>query len=157
MAIKIIDDTKLNNIAVAIQAKDNGGQMTVDQMPTRIAAIPTQDNALLNSLINRSITSIENSEVTRIGNNAFNNCSNLTNVSFPNATNIGPQAFRSCSNLTSVILGARAILANSNTFDGANNAITYVQPEDLSWYSTATNWSALYTAGRVKSIEELPT
>ena len=29
------------NIAVAIQAKDSGGQMTVDEMPTRIANIPS--------------------------------------------------------------------------------------------------------------------
>ena len=41
MATRVIDDTKLNNIAVAIQAKDGGGQMTVDEMPTRIANIPT--------------------------------------------------------------------------------------------------------------------
>ena len=41
MAIRIIDDAKLQNIAVAIQAKDNGGQMTVDQMAGRIEAIPT--------------------------------------------------------------------------------------------------------------------
>ena len=179
MATRVIDDSKLNAIAVAIQGKDSGGTMTIDEMPTRIASIPAQDNDLLNSLINRSITSIENSEVTYIGNNAFSNCTKLTNVSFPNAvsiaanafqncsnltsvsfpkvTTIGTSAFRYCSNLTSVILGARATLGNSNSFNGADNAITYVQPEDLSWYSTATNWSALYTAGRVKSIEELPT
>ena len=41
MATRVIDDAKLNNIAIAIQAKDNGGQMTVDEMPTRIANIPT--------------------------------------------------------------------------------------------------------------------
>ena len=179
MATRVIDDSKLQDIAVAIQGKDGGGTMTVEQMPTRIAAIPTQDNALLNSLIDRSITSIENSEVTSIGDNAFLSCraltsvsfpkvrfiggsaflscGALTSVSFPEVTNIGDNAFQYCSNLTSVILGARASLANSNSFNGANNAITYVQPEDLSWYSTATNWSVLYTVGRVKSIEELPT
>lgn len=42
MAIRIIDDAKLQNIAVAIQGKDNGGTMTVDQMPTRIENIPTE-------------------------------------------------------------------------------------------------------------------
>ena len=31
----------MNDIAVAIQAKDSGGQMTVDEMPTRIANIPS--------------------------------------------------------------------------------------------------------------------
>ena len=41
MAIRVIDDIKLQNIAVAIQGKDGGGTMTVDQMPTRITAIPT--------------------------------------------------------------------------------------------------------------------
>ena len=102
---------------------------------TRIAAIPTQDNALLNSLINRSITSIENSEVT----------------------SIGAYAFYICTNLTILILGKRTTLSNSNAFSGTDNAFIYVQPEDLSWYSTATNWSVLYTDGRVKSTEELPT
>ena len=243
MATRIIDDTKLQNIAVAIQGKDNGGTMTVDQMPTRIAAIPTRDNTKLNSLIDRSITSIENDEVTSIGsyafyscskltsvsipnatsigidafygclkltsvsfpnatsisNYAFQNCSNLTSVSFPNATSIGDYAFYSCSKLTSVsipnatsigvdafygcskltsvsfpnatsisnyafpncsnlsilILGKRAILLNSNAFIGANNVIIYVKPEDLEWYSTATNWSILYAQNRIKSIEDL--
>ena len=47
MAIRIIDDAKLQNIAVAIQAKDNGGQMTVDNMPTRIANIPSGGGTLI--------------------------------------------------------------------------------------------------------------
>ena len=265
MAIRTIDDSKLQNIAVAIQGKDGGGTMTVDQMPTRIAEIPTRDNTTLNSLIDRGITSIENDEVTSIGFSAFYGCSNLTSVSFPNATSIGFSAFQGCSNLTSVsfpnatsigvsafqgcsnlpsvsfpnatsirvsafrdcsnlpsvsfpnatriessafyscskltsvsfpnatsigvsafqgcsnlpsvsfpnvtsigvgafqdcsnlsilILGKRATLSNSNAFSGADNAITYVQPEDLSWYSTATNWSTLYANNRIKSIEDL--
>lgn len=41
MATRVIDDTKLNNIAVAIQSKDSGGQMTVDEMPTRIENLST--------------------------------------------------------------------------------------------------------------------
>ncbi len=43
MATRVIDDAKLQAIAVAVQGKDNGGVMTVDEMPTRIAAIPSQD------------------------------------------------------------------------------------------------------------------
>ena len=157
MATRVIDDSKLQDIAVAIQSKDGGGQMAVDEMPTRSAAIPTRDNTKLNSLIDRSITIIENDEVTSIGSCAFYSCSDLTSVSFPNVTSIDIYAFQNCSDLSILILGKRAILSNSNAFIGANNAIIYVKPEDLSWYSTATNWSVLYTAGRVKSIEELPT
>ena len=41
MATRVIDDSKLQDIAVAIQGKDGGGQMTVEQMPTRIVSIPT--------------------------------------------------------------------------------------------------------------------
>ena len=48
MATRVIDDTQLQNIAVAIQAKDNGGQMTVDEMPRRIEAIPTGSPTVLN-------------------------------------------------------------------------------------------------------------
>lgn len=52
MAIRVIDDTKLQNIAVAIQSKDNGGQMTVDEMAGRIeditvAPVPIQNPALI--------------------------------------------------------------------------------------------------------------
>ena len=221
MATRVIDDSKLQDIAVAIQGKDGGGTMTVDEMPTRIAEIPTQDNTLPYSLINRSITSIENSEVTSIGASAFQyctnltsvsfpnvtsigtsafqycrnltsvslpnvtsignsafqdctnltsvslpnvtsigtrsvqGCANLTSVSFPNATSIGPRAFHDCTNLSIVILGKRATLSSPNPFSNADNAIIYVKPEDLSWYSTATNWSALYVQNRIKSIEDL--
>lgn len=155
MATRVIDDTKLQNIAVAIQGKDGGGQMTVDEMPTRIEQ-NLQSKAVLDSLIDGSITSIE-SDVTGIRAQSFSNCTNLTSVSFPNVTSIGNYGFQGCTNLSIVILRKRATLPNSNAFSGADNAITYVQPEDLSWYSTATNWSALYIAGRVKSIEELPT
>lgn len=41
MATRVIDDTKLQSIAAAIQSKDNGGQMTVEEMPGRIEAIPS--------------------------------------------------------------------------------------------------------------------
>ena len=41
MAIRVIDDSKLQDIAVAIQGKDGGGQMTVDEMPGRIDALPS--------------------------------------------------------------------------------------------------------------------
>ena len=48
MATRVIDDSKLQNIAVAIQSKDNGGQMTVEEMPGRIEAIPSGAPVVLN-------------------------------------------------------------------------------------------------------------
>ena len=51
MATRVIDDAKLQNIAVAIQAKDNGGQMTVDEMPGRIEALPVSESVSNPALI----------------------------------------------------------------------------------------------------------
>ena len=48
MATRVIDDSKLNDIAVAIQAKDNGGQMTVDEMPDRIEALQVAEPVVEN-------------------------------------------------------------------------------------------------------------
>ena len=48
MATRVIDDSKLQNIAVAIQSKDNGDQMTVEEMPGRIEAIPSGVPVVLN-------------------------------------------------------------------------------------------------------------
>ena len=198
MATRVIDDSKLNDIAVAIQAKDSGGQMTVDEMPTRIAAIPTQDNTLLDSLISGGITSVE-SDVTIVKSHAFSDCSSLRNIVLPNATLIysynftgvpllenleipkvrnvpshtfdniavsrlflqsvveisSSRNFVNCSNLNTIIMGKRASLGATNALSGADNAIIYVQPDDLSWYSTATNWSTLYANNRIKSVSEL--
>ena len=197
MATRVIDDVKLQAIAVAVQGKDNGGVMTVDEMPARIAAIPSQDMTLINSLIDRSIISIE-SDVTSVEADIFNHCGSLTTAIFPNAaslgvssmrsctrlttieipktiqingtcffgcsrlpriflqsvTAIGQQVFLNCSALTTVIMGKRATLGNTNSFTN-NNAIIYVQPDDLSWYETETNWSTLYANNRIKSVAEL--
>ena len=198
MATRVIDDAKLQAIAVAVQGKDNGGVMTVDEMPTRIAAIPSQDMTLINSLIDRSVISIE-SDVTSVGDEAFNRCTSLTTAIFPNATSLGSDSMRGCARLTTieipktiqingtcffgcywlpriflqsvtaltgsqifyncpalttVIMGKRATLGNKNSFTN-NNAIIYVQPDDLSWYETETNWSTLYANNRIKSVAEL--
>ena len=220
MAIRVIDDTKLNNIAVAIQAKDGGGTMTVDEMPTRIEQ-NLQSKAVLDSLIARTATIIE-SDTTSVGayafyenrkvetiklnsalscdSYAFQKCTNLRNIEMDNLTSFtGGYAFQQCTSLTEVnlpklqeikqhlflnctsliramfmsatyfyaepfkgcasfttlILGKRASLINRYVLDDNPNCIIYVQPEDLSWYSTATNWSTLYAQDRIKSIEDL--
>lgn len=197
MAIRVIDDTKLQTIAAAIQSKDGGGTMTVDEMPVRIEQ-NLQSKAVTDSLIDKSITSIE-SDTLSVGDFIFRSCRQLVSAIFPNAASVNIDAFRecpyltnieipnaaevktncfygdvnlpriflqsttylaansfnNCPRLTAVIMGQRATLENTNTFSRADNAIIYVQPNDLSWYETATNWSTLYTANRIKSVAEL--
>ena len=195
MATRVIDDSKLQDIAVAIQGKDGGGTMTVDQMPTRIEQ-NLQSKAVLDSLIDGSITSIE-SDVTSIpqyafywdnklvtaklnsantvGTYAFAYCVKLKNVYldnatvlesyafqsaailerlfFPNIIRIGNGAFYVAGALTVVILLKQASLSSLGYMP--SQIIYYVHPEDLYWYSTATNWSTLYANNRIKSIEDL--
>ena len=132
MATRVIDDTKLQNIAVAIQGKDSGGTMTVDEMPTRIAAIPTGDEVLFSSDGRQYTRTVEIPDgVTTLGEYAFYRCTGLTKITFPdslttigrdawdgkgvfigctslaeidlkNVTSIGKQAFYGCTGLTEI-------------------------------------------------------
>lgn len=68
------------------------------------ALVSTYGLNKVSKLIDRSITSISNNEVTSIGTNAFANCDSLTTALFPNATYIGGSAFNSCSALTTANL-----------------------------------------------------
>ncbi len=58
------------------------------------------ENAILESIIDRTITSISSDTLTSIGDYAFGGCSSLTTADFPLATNIGIYAFDGCSSLT---------------------------------------------------------
>ena len=60
------------------------------------------DEALTNSIIDRSITEIQDNYVATIGNYSFSYCGNLTAVHFPAATSIGKYAFKYCTALTEV-------------------------------------------------------
>ena len=74
---------------------------------------------------------------------------------FPNVEQIGGSSFTYCKALSTIVLHKHANLQNSNILDNGCPAIIYVKPEDLSWYSTATNWSTLYAKDCIKSIEDL--
>jgi hypothetical protein len=90
-----------------------------------------------------------------IGSSAFQNCSQLTSVSFPAATSIKAYAFQSCSQLTKIVLGNTEQVATlSNTNAIPSNAVIYVPDALVNSYKAATNWSTL--ADRIKGMSELP-
>ena len=242
MAIRVIDDTKLQNIAVAIQSKDNGGQMTVDEMAGRIALLPAapvenpalvlwdwegtklaeysrEDALALTELPapdtlspyaaadhellvfqswNRSLVSIktwiQNHEgetrnvgaiyittdrqdhnfwnnprldtantismqkrgMTSIGTSAFQSCYSLTQINIPDAvTSIGSFAFQNCGTLCDILNESKSTLSNTYAFDNLPSIYRiYVPRSNLSWFETATNWSTIYTQGRIVAIED---
>ena len=158
MATRVIDDTKLNNIAVAIQAKDNGGQMTVDEMPSRVSALPTDiisktitkngvynansDNAdgydvvtvgvnEINAYLTKTIKRFNLPDVTSISNYQFANQQNLEYVSIPNVITIGRQGFRSCAKLSLYELPIGLTTIGENAFEGCPLTITEL-PQNIS-------------------------
>lgn len=62
--------------------------------------VASGSDELVKSIIDRSITSINNSEVTVIGEYVFRNCLPLMTANFPNCVSIGSYAFYNCGTLT---------------------------------------------------------
>lgn len=75
--------------------------------------------SVFNSLIDRTITSIESS-ITNIGNSAFAICSSLTSVSFPNVINIGNYAFQNCTPLKNIYIPNATSIGSSAFYKCTN-------------------------------------
>ena len=140
------------------------------------------DEALTNSIIDRSITEIRDNyatsigeyafyncpklttavfpAATSIGGYAFSNCFSLTTADFPAATSIGNMAFYSCSKLTALILrsGTMATLngayALNNTPINSGTGYIYVPSALVDSYKAASNWSTF--ANQFRAIEDYP-
>ena len=70
------------------------------------------DEALTNSIIDRSITEIRDNYANKIGDYAFDSCSALTTAEFSAAKSIGSYAFRYCSALTTADFSAAKSIGN---------------------------------------------
>ena len=165
MATRVINDSKLQNIAVAIQGKDGGGTMTVDEMPTRIAAIPEvlfsskgrqytrtvemPDN-VTRKVIGKKVTSTANSfycctalrtailsNVSTIGQNTFLAATALENVDCRNVDKIALGAFNNCKQLNLIDLTSRT---TPTILDSAN-----------AFYETNNTWIAVVANDTIKS------
>ena len=77
----------------------------------------------IDGLIDRSITEILNSRVTKIGNYAFAECMSLRTADFPAATTIGQYAFQNCTKLTTVDFPAVTTIKNY-ALSGCNTLTT---------------------------------
>jgi hypothetical protein len=60
------------------------------------------DEAVMSSIIDRSITEFRDSTLEKLGNNAFRNCTVLETVDLPNVTTCSSQIFYACSKLKNI-------------------------------------------------------
>ena len=117
------------------------------------------DEALTDSIIDRSITEIADNHITSIGTLAFHSCSNLTTVDFPLVTSIGSNAFYNCSKLATLILRDTeevCTLNGTNAFNSTKIAsgtgYIYVPAALIDSYKAASNWSTY--AAQFRALED---
>ncbi len=114
---------------------------------------PGLSSAIITGLTDRgrqlsSVTipeSIDGYPVSSIGDNAFQGCSNLTDVSIPQTvTEIGDNAFDGCSNLTGVTMqGTEPPALGSDVFSGCVLLTVSVPQSAASAYNSNPSWTTI--------------
>ena len=67
-----------------------------------VASAGSDEQAMLDGIIDKTITSVSSNNVTKIGDNVFTSCTKLTKAVFPNVNIIGGYAFNHCPELATV-------------------------------------------------------
>ena len=100
------------------------------------------NNFVKNSKITSAI--IPNS-VDSIGAQAFQNCTNLSNLAIGNSvTSIGSQAFQNCGNLSKLTIPKSVITIGSNAFSGCSNSLERIIVESgNTFYDSRNNCNAI--------------
>ena len=106
MSKVLVTESYLTDIGNAIRSKNGStSQYKPSEMAGAINDITAQDNTVLNSILNRSISGdYVNDDLTEIGSYAFANCNNLTATTFTKVTKIVKNAFSYCRSLESISL-----------------------------------------------------
>lgn len=116
MATRVIDDSKLQNIAVAIQGKDNGGQMTVDEMPGRITS-GMVSRSIVNEILGHTVEDLININPSIIAEAAMSGCTSLKRIIISEGTiSIKNRAFELCSSIEYIILPNTLMNIGSSAF-----------------------------------------
>ena len=105
---------------------------------------------IMKSIIDRSVTSITNSDlpkVTTLGYSAFSDCINLTSITLDDLTSIGDYCFMNCSSLSS-FHGKSVSYLGQYAFQGSG-IITFVSETPI----TGGIYNALYGAAGLEKID----
>ena len=106
MSKVLVTESYLTAIGDAIRSKNSStDRYKPSEMAGAINDITTQDNTVLNSILDRSISgNYVNNDLTEIGYAAFSNCTSLTSATFTKVTKVGESAFYFCMSLESISL-----------------------------------------------------
>ena len=106
MSKVLVTESYLTDISNAIRSKNGGStKYKPSEMAAAIKNIKTQDNTVLNSILDRSISgNYVNDDLTEVGGYAFANCNNLTAATFTKVTKIVKNALSYCRSLESISL-----------------------------------------------------
>ena len=155
----IVSNTKLDAIANAIKAKDSSATtpMTLDQMATAIANIPSGGGVNLADMIDDSASgtfTISDNNITTIRKNFWRDCSRLEEISFPSVKTVKDNAFQYASKLRSIYLPACEEIKN-NAFYGVNmTSITLPAIKNIA-YDVFNYCSALTTVDLGTSLQQI--
>lgn len=183
-ATDVANESTIVQVLNAIAAKyegENDATQNAEAIVNIAAVVPSGSGTEIDSLIDKSITSISNDTVTTIGNLAFANCTALRTANFPNVTSIGggafeecsalgrvdlgsvtsigSAAFRFCENLKTLIIRTPTLAENTDlgTFSGTaiseGTGYIYVPDDLVDEYKSTTAWTNV--ANQIKPISEL--
>ena len=91
------------------------------------------DDAVMDSIINRTITEFNDDTIETVGVNAFRGCTALTSADLPNCKSLGSGAFNGCTALTSFNFESLTNSIGDGVFGGALNGAEVYLPNDISW------------------------
>lgn len=106
MSKVLVTESYLTAIGDAIRSKNSStDRYKPSEMAGAINDITTQDNTVLNSILDRSISgNYVNDDLTEVGDYAFTHCALLTAATFTKVTKVGEGAFYFCRSLESISL-----------------------------------------------------
>lgn len=101
---------------------------------------------------NTALTSVYLPNLTTIGADGFHGCTGLTELDFPKLATVSPSAFNGCSKLKDVIIRTSGVasLTSVDTFTGtpiiSGNGAIYVPTGQLANYRSHNYWGIFFIA-----------